>query len=234
VDFALILVIATALTGVIWAVDVAWLRPRRLAVVANGGAGTAVDSVPEPVVVEYARSFFPILLVVLLIRSFLFEPFRIPSSSMLPTLLIGDFVFVNKYTYGLRLPVLHTEILDLGSPERGDVVDVYLDLVHLKRHGAIAPEQGELRRAEVTHAKEADLAGGGEAATVDLIGLDRALEGLAAVDAQQARVVELRYFGGLTVEETAEALAISPATVKRDWTVARAWLLRALEGTNPA
>ena len=111
-DFALILVVATALTGFIWAADVAWLRPRRL----------AAAGVPEPVVVEYARSFFPILLVVLLIRSFLFEPFRIPSSSMLPTLLIGDFVFVNKYTYGLRLPVLNTEILDLGSPERGDVV----------------------------------------------------------------------------------------------------------------
>ncbi|TFG87339.1 MAG: signal peptidase I [Chromatiales bacterium] len=121
-DFALILVIATALAGVIWAVDIAWLRPRRLAVAAKGGGAAAVASAPEPVVVEYARSFFPILLVVLLIRSFLFEPFRIPSSSMLPTLLIGDFIFVNEYTYGLRLPVLNTEIFDLGSPERGDVV----------------------------------------------------------------------------------------------------------------
>ncbi|MDP2326200.1 MAG: signal peptidase I [Gammaproteobacteria bacterium] len=121
-DFALILVIATALTGFIWAVDAAWLRPRRLASAANGGPAPALDSVPEPVVVEYARSFFPILLVVLIIRSFLFEPFRIPSSSMMPTLLIGDFVFVNKYTYGLRLPVLNTEVLDLGTPARGDVV----------------------------------------------------------------------------------------------------------------
>ena len=76
----------------------------------------------EPVVVEYARSFFPIILIVLLIRSFLFEPFRIPSDSMMPTLLDGDFIFVNKFTYGLRLPVLNTEIVDLGAPQRGDVV----------------------------------------------------------------------------------------------------------------
>ena len=110
-DFALILVVATGLTGVTWAAYVVWLRPRRLA-----------NDVPEPVIIEYARSFFPILLVVLVIRSFLFEPFRIPSASMMPTLLIGDFIFVNKYAYGLRLPVLNTEILDLGSPERGDVV----------------------------------------------------------------------------------------------------------------
>lgn len=122
-DFALILVVATALSGLIWAVDAFWLRPRRLAAAATGGAGAPpLPAVPEPVVVEYARSFFPILLVVLLIRSFLFEPFRIPSASMMPTLLVGDFIFVNKFTYGLRLPVLNTEILDLGSPARGDVV----------------------------------------------------------------------------------------------------------------
>ncbi|MEO8443407.1 MAG: signal peptidase I [Gammaproteobacteria bacterium] len=121
-DFALILVVATAVTGLIWGLDAAWLRPRRLALGANSGAAPAADTGREPVIVEYARSFFPILLAVLLIRSFLFEPFRIPSASMMPTLLVGDFIFVNKYTYGLRLPVLNTEILDLGSPARGDVV----------------------------------------------------------------------------------------------------------------
>ncbi len=78
------------------------------------------------------------------------------------------------------------------------------------------------------------LAGGDEAAVVDLLALDRALASLAALDPQQARIVELRYFGGLSVEETADALSISPATVKRDWTVAKAWLLRALTGTPPA
>ena len=76
----------------------------------------------EPTVVEYARSFFPILLLVLLVRSFLFEPFRIPSGSMMPTLLAGDFIFVNKYDYGLRLPVINTKILDVGEPQRGDVI----------------------------------------------------------------------------------------------------------------
>ncbi len=121
-DFALVLVVATAASGLVWAVDAAWFRPRRAAA-ANGGVDPGVSvAVSDPVLVEYARSFFPILLVVLVIRSFLFEPFRIPSSSMMPTLLIGDFIFVNKFTYGLRLPVLHTEIVPLGSPARGDVV----------------------------------------------------------------------------------------------------------------
>lgn len=66
---------------------------------------------------------------------------------------------------------------------------------------------------------------------IDLIALDRALDDLAALDADQARIIELRYFGGLSVEETAEAMGTSPATVKRHWTIARAWLLRAMEGT---
>lgn len=121
-DFALILVVATFLSGLIWAVDSALFKPRRIAGAARDGALSVDGAVPEPVVVEYARSFFPILLAVLVIRSFLFEPFRIPSASMLPTLLVGDFIFVNKFTYGLRLPVINTEILDLGTPERGDVV----------------------------------------------------------------------------------------------------------------
>jgi signal peptidase I len=110
VDFALLLVLATAVSGFIWALDALLFRPRRKA----GG--------DQPVIVEYARSFFPILLVVLLIRSFLFEPFRIPSASMMPTLLVGDFIFVNKFAYGLRLPVANTKVLELGKPERGDVV----------------------------------------------------------------------------------------------------------------
>lgn len=72
--------------------------------------------------VEYSRSFFPVLLFVLIIRSFVFEPFRIPSGSMMPTLLQGDFIFVKKYSYGLRLPVTETKILETGEPERGDVI----------------------------------------------------------------------------------------------------------------
>ena len=76
----------------------------------------------EPGTVDYARSFFPVALVVLLLRSFIFEPFRIPSDSMMPTLLDGDFIIVNKYAYGLRLPVLNRKIVAIGEPQRGDVV----------------------------------------------------------------------------------------------------------------
>ena len=115
-DFALILVVATALTGVIWLFDAAVLRSGRVAAAAGGA------TVREPVVVEYAKSFFPILLLVLVIRSFLFEPFRIPSGSMEPTLLEGDFIFVNKFAYGLRLPVINTKFVRIGEPEHGDVV----------------------------------------------------------------------------------------------------------------
>jgi signal peptidase I len=119
-DFSFILVAATVLTGVVWGID-SWLfKPQRVAAVtASGGAP---DSVREPVVVEYARSFFPVILIVLLIRSFLFEPFRIPSDSMMPTLLDGDFIFVNKYAYGLRLPVINSKVVAINSPQRGDVI----------------------------------------------------------------------------------------------------------------
>ena len=74
------------------------------------------------VLVDYSRSFFPVLLFVLVVRSFMFEPFRIPSGSMMPTLLQGDYIFVKKYAYGLRLPVLETKFFKTGQPERGDVV----------------------------------------------------------------------------------------------------------------
>jgi signal peptidase I len=115
-DFSFFLVLATIVTGLVWAAD-AWLfKPRRLARAQAGALPV------EPVLVEYARSFFPIILIVLVIRSFLFEPFRIPSDSMMPTLLDGDFIFVNKFTYGLRLPVLNSRILPVGTPQRGDVV----------------------------------------------------------------------------------------------------------------
>ena len=112
-DFALILSIATLFTGIVWLIDVLVLRTRRAAVDASAN---------EPVLVEYCRTFFPVILVVLLVRSFLFEPFRIPSDSMMPTLLDGDFIFVNKYAYGIRLPVINKKIVEIDEPERGDVV----------------------------------------------------------------------------------------------------------------
>lgn len=114
-DFALILVLATFVTGLIWALDALLFKRLR-------EAGAGGEPVREPIVVEYAKSFFPVLLLVLVLRSFLFEPFRIPSESMLPTLHEGDFIFVNKFVYGLRLPVLNSKVVELGEPERGDVV----------------------------------------------------------------------------------------------------------------
>ena len=114
IDFALILVVAVIVSGAIWLLDSLVFRKRREL--------KSASSSKEPVLVEYARSFFPIILVVLLVRSFLFEPFRIPSSSMMPTLLVGDFIFVNKFVYGLRLPVLNTRFVDIGEPRRGDVI----------------------------------------------------------------------------------------------------------------
>lgn len=109
-DFPLILVLASAITGGIWALDaLLWARKR-------------ARETKEPVLVEYSKAFFPVIFIVLVLRSFVAEPFRIPSGSMMPTLLVGDFILVNKFAYGLRLPVLNTKILDLGEPQRGDVV----------------------------------------------------------------------------------------------------------------
>ncbi len=109
-DFPAILVLATFVSGLIWGLDRLLWAPKREA------------EAKEPLAVEYARSFFPIILIVLLLRSFVVEPFRIPSGSMMPTLLVGDFILVNKFAYGLRLPVAHTKILELGEPQRGDAV----------------------------------------------------------------------------------------------------------------
>jgi signal peptidase I len=78
--------------------------------------------IPEPLLVRYARSFFPVVLIVLLLRAFVFEPFRIPSASMMPGLVAGDFIFVSKFSYGLRLPVTNTKIVPIGEPQRGDVI----------------------------------------------------------------------------------------------------------------
>jgi len=117
-DFSLLLVSLTALAGIIWLIDAVFLRRRRM----DRAVQNKVQRPRDPVVIEYARSLFPILLIVLLFRSFLFEPFKIPSGSMIPTLLIGDFIVVNKFAYGLRLPVINKKIVSIGEPERGDVV----------------------------------------------------------------------------------------------------------------
>ncbi len=109
-DFAAVLLLSAVITGLIWLWDAKWARKRRTA------------GEPEPVLVDMARAFFPVIVVVFLIRSFWVEPFKIPSGSMKPTLLVGDFILVNKYTYGIRLPVLNKKILDIDPLHRGDVV----------------------------------------------------------------------------------------------------------------
>lgn len=146
-DFALILTVAVLVAGVIWGGDALLFRPARCrkandvekairSRLADGAEGhnppvSDIDSavqdarareMREPVLVEYAHSFFPVLFVVWALRSFLVEPFTIPSGSMLPTLQVGDYILVNKFSYGLRLPVLGTEVIPVSKPERGDIM----------------------------------------------------------------------------------------------------------------
>jgi signal peptidase I len=109
-DFAAVLLLAAVITGLIWLWDVQWARKRRTA------------GEPEPVLVDMARAFFPVIVVVFMIRSVWVEPFKIPSGSMKPTLRVGDFILVNKYTYGIRLPVINKKIFDVNPVHRGDVV----------------------------------------------------------------------------------------------------------------
>ncbi|MBP6020824.1 MAG: signal peptidase I [Burkholderiaceae bacterium] len=140
-DFALILFILLVVTGLVWALDFFYLRSRRRAAGVAAMAATsqsvlglsdteaaqlrqrAYDKANRPPWwVEYGVSFFPVILFVFVLRSFLVEPFRIPSGSMLPTLQNGDLILVNKFQYGVRLPVLDQKVIELGSPKRGDVV----------------------------------------------------------------------------------------------------------------
>lgn len=116
-DFEALLVVATAVTGIFWLLDKLIWAPRREA--ARGASGTEVYA---NWAIEFSRSFFPVILFVLLLRSFVVEPFRIPSSSMVPTLLVGDFILVNKFAYGFRLPVVHNKVIPIDEPERGEVV----------------------------------------------------------------------------------------------------------------
>ena len=106
--FALFMLVILIITGVIWLLDILVLRKLR-------------NNAEEPWYVEYSKSFFPVILLVFVIRSFLVEPFKIPSGSMMPTLLAGDYILVNKFTYGLRVPVLNNRFIAVNEPARGDV-----------------------------------------------------------------------------------------------------------------
>lgn len=108
--FALFMLVALLLTGAVWLLDIVYLRKVR-------AAGAA-----ESWVVEYSKSFFPVILAVFMIRSFVVEPFKIPSGSMIPTLLVGDFILVNKFTYGLRVPIINNTFIGVGHPKNGEVM----------------------------------------------------------------------------------------------------------------
>jgi len=113
INFPLILVIVVFLSGLVILLDKLVLAKRRDELTA------------EPAVVEYSKSFFPVLFIVLVLRSFIAEPFQIPSGSMIPTLEIGDFILVNKFTYGIRLPVARTKVIEINTPKRGDVMVLF-------------------------------------------------------------------------------------------------------------
>ena len=141
-NFALFLLILLVVTGAVWLLDKYVLRKRR-----------AKDA-RQPWWVEYSISFFPVILIVFLLRSFLVEPFKIPSSSMVPTLLVGDFILVNKYTYGIRLPVANRKLIPIGAPERGHVMvfrfpdDPSLD--YIKRVVGLPGDRVEYRNKRLT------------------------------------------------------------------------------------
>jgi len=173
VNFALFLLILLIVTGLVWAMEGVSLRRRRETAAAQALARLDTETRQEPEDkrarlreeqrarllkqpwwIEYSVSFFPVILIVFLLRSFLVEPFKIPSSSMVPTLLVGDFILVNKYAYGIRLPVANKKIVPLGEPARGDVMvfrypeDPSLD--YIKRVVGLPGDRIEYRNKRLT------------------------------------------------------------------------------------
>ena len=128
--FSIFLVVLTLTSGAIWLLDALLWAPKRKEKIAIATASTqgtvdleTMESIaPVPYIVDTAQQFFPVIAFVLVLRSFLYEPFQIPSGSMLPTLLVGDFILVEKFTYGLKDPVMRNKFVDIGKPERGDIV----------------------------------------------------------------------------------------------------------------
>ena len=175
-NFVLILFVLTVATGIVWFLDVFYLARQRRAkanaalaefdarnarlaaegikVDTNGRTALAAGILRQPTWIEYSGSFFPVIALVFFLRSFLFEPFKIPSSSMVPTLQIGDLILVNKFTYGIRLPVINKKIIDVNDPQRGDVMvfkypkDISLD--YIKRIVGVPGDKIDYRNKRLT------------------------------------------------------------------------------------
>ena len=151
-NFAAVLLIFTVITGVIWFWDL--VQGRRASPASEGSTASAEAPKVEPAWLEIAKSFFPVILIVFMVRSFLVEPFKIPSGSMIPTLLIGDFILVNKFTYGIRLPVANKKIVPINAPQRGDVMvfrypeDLSID--YIKRIVGVPGDKVEYRNKHLT------------------------------------------------------------------------------------
>ena len=133
-DFAIVLVSLVAICGALWLLDALLIKKSRVAAIedykrtqaksrSDEEVAAAIEELStEPLVIEYAKSFFPVLVIVLILRSFLMEPFQIPTGSMIPTLEVGDFILVNKYAYGVRLPIIGTKIIEVDDPDRGEIM----------------------------------------------------------------------------------------------------------------
>ncbi len=124
-NFTLLLVLVTAISGILYLIEIFYYAKRRKrrerAVLKAGGAGISHLKPRLPMFMDYIRSLFPLLLAVLIIRSFIIQPFHVPSGSLEPTIKPGDFIAVNQFAYGLRLPITHTKIFPMGEPQRGDL-----------------------------------------------------------------------------------------------------------------
>ncbi|WP_028885902.1 signal peptidase I [Teredinibacter turnerae] len=152
INLPLILMLLVAGTGLVWLYDIVFLRKGRNAAIAAveaqfghsaegetkdpGFAQARAAVAAEPALVEYSKSFFPVLFLVFALRSFLIEPFQIPSESMVPTLLVGDFIAVSKFSYGIRMPVFRNKLVPVGEPKRGEVMVFFpphKDVYYIKR-----------------------------------------------------------------------------------------------------
>ena len=175
-NFALILFVLTVATGIVWFLDLLYLSKQRQAranaalaefdarnarlaaegvkLDPGGRSALAAKLLRQPTWIEYSGSFFPVIAAVFFLRSFLYEPFKIPSSSMVPTLQVGDLILVNKFTYGIRLPIINKKIVDINDPQRGDVMvfkypkDPSLD--YIKRVVGVPGDKVEYRNKRLT------------------------------------------------------------------------------------